>query len=179
MKKYNLPERVISSFFQIIAWFASPGDTTLFHPKTIEFLEEGLKFSKKEKNIRRAELFEAVEQPLCEAIVKNPSFWLRGGHTGLATAAILKNSKGECLKLAYDCLADIVCDPEWKVNEKEVAQKVEGDEDAKMDTKKINKKKVIVNPLAEVVSAVAFEYNFRFAVPILALGPFSCRKAFC
>lgn len=117
-------------------------------------MDEGLKFSKKDKNIRRTELFEAVEQPLCEAIAKNPTFWLRGGHTALATAAILKNSKGDSLKLAYDGLADVVCDPEWKVSEKELEQNTEEEkkENSEKEKKKINKKKVIVNPLAEQVN---------------------------
>lgn len=128
----------------------------MFHPKITEFLEEGLKFSKKDKTVRRTELFEAVEQPLCEAIAKNPTFWLRGGHTALATAAILKNSKGDSLKLALDGLADVVCNPEWKVAEKELEQQAEEvkKEEEEKDKKKINKKKVIVNPLAEVVSGI-------------------------
>lgn len=41
---------------KIIEWFVSPADTTLFHPKITEFLEEGLKFSKKrqERTTHRA-----------------------------------------------------------------------------------------------------------------------------
>lgn len=135
----------------------------MFHPKITEFLEEGLKFSKKDKNVRRTELFEAVEQPLCEAIAKNPTFWLRGGHTALATAAILKNSKADSLKLAFDGLADVVCDPEWKVAEKELEQQAgdEKEDDAQKDKKKINKKKVIVNPLADVVSGTVMFVESR------------------
>ncbi|KAJ6637486.1 Protein penguin [Pseudolycoriella hygida] len=141
---------------KIIQWFVTPGDTTLFHPKITEFLEEGLKFSKKDKNVRRTELFEAVEKPLCEAIANNPTFWLRGGHTALATAAILKNSKGDCLKSAYDGLADVVCDPEWKVTEKEIEQHLEEEKEdvPQKDDKKIKKKKIIVNPLVEATPTV-------------------------
>lgn len=139
----------------------------MFHPKITEFLEEGLKFSKKDKNVRRTELFEAVEQPLCEAIANNPTFWLRGGHTALATAAILKNSKGDSLKLAFDGLADVVCDPEWKVAEKELEQQAgeekEKEDASQKDKKKISKKKVIVNPLADVVSRKVLFEESRFA----------------
>lgn len=142
----------------------SPADTTLFHPKITEFLEEGLKFSKKDKTVRRTELFEAVEQPLCEAIAKNPTFWLRGGHTALATAAILKNSKGETLTAAFDGLANVICDPEWKVTEKESEQNAEGEVEVKeeKEKKKISKKKVIVNPLAETVrSKIWAKFDFE------------------
>lgn len=110
---------------KVIQWFVAPEDTSLFHPQINAFLEEGLKFSKKEKSVRRSELCEAVEEPLCKAIASNPNFWLRGGHTGLATAAILKMSKGDNLKLAYDGLAQTICANEWTVSAKEVEEKEE------------------------------------------------------
>lgn len=79
---------------------------------------------------------------------------MRGGHTALATAAILKNSKGDPLKAAFDGLAEVICNPEWKVAEKELEQQADEEKKAEneVEKKKINKKKVIVNPLAEAVS---------------------------
>lgn len=65
-------------------------------------------------------MLEAVEQPLCDAIAENGIFWLRGGHTGLATAAVLKNCRGDNLRKAFDGIADVVCDVDWKVPSKEV-----------------------------------------------------------
>lgn len=141
---------------RIIEWFVAPGDTTVFHPQITAFLEEGLKFSKKDKDTRRAELLEAVEEPLCKAIAENPSFWLRGGHTALATAAILKNCKSDNLKMAFDALSKVVCNVEWKVAEKEVVEEipdaengtatkiVDGASVTTTATTKIKKKKVFV-----------------------------------
>ena len=95
--------------------------------------------------MRRAELIEAVEEPLCIAIAENPSFWLRGGHTGLATAAILKIGKDENLSNAYEKLSALICDPEWKVATKEAEEKEEEDkkETAAKAAKKINVKKYL------------------------------------
>lgn len=104
---------------RVIEWFVSPANTAAFHPQMTALLEEGLKFSKKDKETRRAELLEAVEEPLCNVIAENPEFWLRGGNTALATAAILKSCTGDHLKTALDALATVVCNVDWKVQLKE------------------------------------------------------------
>lgn len=101
---------------KIIEWFVSPDDKSLFHPATIAFLEETLRSSKKDKSVRRAEILEAIESPLCEAIAANPEFWLRGGPTGLVTAAILRNVTGESSAAAFAKLAELICDAEWHVD---------------------------------------------------------------
>lgn len=135
---------------RVIEWFISPGISTTFHPHINAVLEEGLKFSKKDKDVRRAELLEAVEEPLCNAIATNPALWLRGGNTGLATAAILKNCRGEHLKKAFDALATVVCTPDWKVAAKEIEEATTGENEAIIKTEgdgapsKIKKKKVFV-----------------------------------
>lgn len=133
---------------RIIQWFVAPEDTTYFHPQIISFLEQGLKFSKKDKEVRRTELLEAVEQPLCEAIAENPKFWLRGGHTGLATVAILKNCKGDNLKKAFNALADVMCRVDWQVLVKEVDEtndtKIGSSDPTTAVTENLKKKKKIV-----------------------------------
>lgn len=106
----------------------------------ISLLEDGLKFSKKDKETRRKEIFEVILEPICETIYKNPKFWLRGGHTALTTAAILKNIKSEQLKIVYGKLAEVLCDTNWKVNQREYAEKLEEEKIAIETQKKIVKK---------------------------------------
>lgn len=113
---------------RIIEWFVAPDDRTLFHPQIIGYLEAGLLNSKKDKEVRRAEIVEAVEEPLCTAIATNPAFWLRGGHTGLATAAILRRAAGaERVRAAYDAIAALMVQPDWQVAVKEVGEKEPAD----------------------------------------------------
>lgn len=117
---------------RIVEWFVAPDDRTLFHPQIIGYLEAGLLNSKKDKAVRRAEIVEAVEGPLCAAIAANPAFWLRGGHTGLATAAILRRaasggSNADGLRLAYEKLADLIVQPGWQVAVKELGEKEPSD----------------------------------------------------
>lgn len=104
---------------RVVEWFVSPGDKAVFHPATVAFLEEGLQFSKKDKDVRRAELLEAVDEQLCTAIEAKPQFWLRGGHVALSLVTILKNCKKENAKKALDALADVVCSGTWMVALKE------------------------------------------------------------
>lgn len=153
---------------RVIEWFVAPGDTVTFHPHINAVLEEGLKFSKKDKDTRRAELLEAVEEPLCSAIAANPTLFVRGGHTGLATAAILKNCKGDNLKKAFDSLAEVVCTPDWKVPSVEVdattelaqatATKTAEEATGTAAPKKIKKKKIFVGNEDDKVPAKPEEF---------------------
>lgn len=137
---------------QVIEWIVSPGDKTYFHPCLIATIEEGFKFCKKDAITKRNEITEAMEKPLCESIANNPKLWLQGGHTGLCTAAILKLSKGDHCRNAFESLAKLISDPEWTVlpvEENEVSEKKEtvtdnavaGSTDVKI------KKRKIVNPI--------------------------------
>lgn len=114
---------------KVIEWFVAPADTACNHPHTIALLEEGLKFSKKDKEVRRAELLEAVDESVCKVIADDPYFWLRGGHTALSTNNILKNCKNA--KVALDALAEVICNADWMVAPKEPAQE-EDKEQAKI-----------------------------------------------
>lgn len=123
---------------RVIEWFVSPANTSSFHPQMTALLEEGLKFSKKDKETRRAELLEAVQEPLCDVIAENPDFWLRGGNTGLATAAILKSCTGDHLKKAFDALATVVCNADWKVLPKEPEEEANDKTDKTIKVEKID-----------------------------------------
>lgn len=129
----------------------SPADKTYFHPCLIATIEEGLKFCKKDANIKRNEISEAMEIPLCESIAKNPKLWLQGGHTGLCTAAILKLSKDDHSRSAFIGLATLICDPEWSVfpvEENEVCEKKEivSESITAGEEMKVKKRKII-NPI--------------------------------
>lgn len=78
---------------KVIEWFVQPADKECFHPQLISFLEEGLQYGKKDKDIRRKEILEQIQEPLAQKICENPSFWIKNGHLGLTTAIILKNCK--------------------------------------------------------------------------------------
>ncbi|XP_058812812.1 protein penguin [Topomyia yanbarensis] len=105
---------------KVIGWIFSPADKDLLHPTQIEILDGYLKYSKKDKEIRRREIFAAAVEPFCKAVTANAGFWLRGGHTALLTAAILKNLEGNHLEKMHRALATVVSDPEWRIHENEV-----------------------------------------------------------
>lgn len=105
---------------KVIEWFVSPGNRAGFHPAMTALIEEGLQFSKKDKEQRRAELLAAVEEPLSKHIVENPWLWLRGGHVALTTAEVLRALHAEYQKKAFDALATVVCDISWKVPVKDI-----------------------------------------------------------
>lgn len=105
---------------KVIDWFVAPAKTTSFHPQMIAAIDEGLKFSKKDKDVRRAELLEQVNDPLCQAIANNPYFWMRGGHIAFTTFNILSNCSGDVVQTALDAVAGVVCDINWMVAPKEV-----------------------------------------------------------
>lgn len=150
---------------RVIEWFVSPGDTATFHPQIVAVLEEGLINSKKDKEVRRQELLDAVEEPLCNAIANNPALWLKSGKVGLVTAALLKNFRGEHLKKAFGSLATLICNAEWQVPVKDVDETPAeatptGTDGAATEPKKIKKKKIfagaepVVKKPEEMISGV-------------------------
>ncbi|KAL1378393.1 hypothetical protein pipiens_015611 [Culex pipiens pipiens] len=105
---------------KVFGWVFSPADKDLLHPTQIEILDGYLQYSKKDKDIRRREILGAAVEPFCKAVEANAEFWLRGGHTALLTAAIVKGLKGEQLRRVHQALAAVVANPEWKIQETEV-----------------------------------------------------------
>ncbi|XP_035891394.1 protein penguin [Anopheles stephensi] len=105
---------------KVVGWIFSPDDKDLLHPTQIELLNGYLEHSKKDKEVRRKEVFAAAKETFCKQMESNASFWLRGGHTALLTASILKNFQGEELAQLHRALAKVVCDPDWKVHENEI-----------------------------------------------------------
>ncbi|KAL5274892.1 KIAA0020 family protein [Megaselia abdita] len=74
---------------RVIEWFIAPAEKDFIHPHMLKILDEGLKFGKKDKLLRRKEIQEQVEGPISDSIVVNPKLYLRDGHMGLFTASIL------------------------------------------------------------------------------------------
>lgn len=107
---------------KVLEWSVAPEDTAFFHPQFISEMNDKMKHSKKNYDVRRKEILAIIEKPLCKAIENNPSFWLGGGSKGLLTCAIMKISNGEHSELAYDALAKVICDPEWKVKEVDIEE---------------------------------------------------------
>ncbi|XP_031628885.1 protein penguin [Contarinia nasturtii] len=108
---------------KVIDWFVAPEDRARFHPQVIGLIEEGLQYSKKDKEVRRTELLEQISEPLCKTIIENPYFWLRGGHIAITTLNILKNCKhDQAQKKALEAVADVICNVDWKVTPKEVEE---------------------------------------------------------
>lgn len=120
---------------RVIQWLVAPGDTTCFHPKFIQTVDEGLAFGKKEKELRRKEIFEQIEAPIAENIVEDAAFWLSNSHIGLVTADVLNHRKcptivyfdfylslfkslvqGESYEKAATALAQVIAQPEWRIS---------------------------------------------------------------
>lgn len=133
---------------KVLEWSVAPTDTAFFHPQFVTEMNVGLKHSKKDPEVRQKEIFGIVEKPFTEAIAKNATFWLRGGSTGLLTCAIMKKAKGDHSKEAYEALADVVSDADWKVCETEVD--LEGEtEKVEPQIPSIKIKKLKKNPLID------------------------------
>lgn len=133
---------------KVLEWSVAPTDTAFFHPQFVSEMNEALKHSKKDPEVRQREIFGIVEKPFTEAISKNATFWLRGGSTGLLTCAIMKKAKGDHSKEAYEALAVVVSDPDWKVTETEVD--LDGEpEKVEPQIPSIKIKKIKKNPLID------------------------------
>ena len=78
---------------RVIEWLVSPADTNCFHPSFITSMEEGLTYGKKDKEARRKEILDQIEDPLSAAIVEKPEFWISDRHIALVTTEILKKGK--------------------------------------------------------------------------------------
>ncbi|XP_017056080.1 protein penguin [Drosophila ficusphila] len=101
---------------RVIQWLVAPGDTTCFHPEFIRVVDEGLAFGKKEKELRRKEIFEQIEAPIAQAIAEEADFWLSNSHIGLVTADVLNHIQGESYEKATTALAKVIAQPEWRIS---------------------------------------------------------------
>jgi pumilio family protein 6 len=82
---------------KVISWITASGDSTLFHPKLIQTLEEYQKFGKKDKDVRRKEISNYVLEQIVKSINEKAEFWLSNGSIGLLTVSIVKNGRKQRL----------------------------------------------------------------------------------
>ncbi|XP_013099769.1 protein penguin [Stomoxys calcitrans] len=101
---------------RVIEWLISPGGTSCFHPTFIATIEEGLQYGKKDKEVRRKEIFEQIEEPIASAISEQPEFWLSDKHIGLVTGEILTRLSSEHFVKASTALAKLIAQPDWSVS---------------------------------------------------------------
>lgn len=129
---------------KILYFIVSPSKEFL-HPTLLKQLDEDYKLGtqKKDVEIRRKELFEAIEGELCSEIKKNAKFWLQGGHLARTLFAILQNTSenNEMRSEAFDSLCSVICESDWMVSEAEPIMDDTKKEEEVVDTGKIKKKK--------------------------------------
>ncbi|EDV92461.1 protein penguin [Drosophila grimshawi] len=101
---------------RVVQWLVAPGDTTCFHPDFIKTIEEGLAFGKKDKQARRKEILEQIEEPIAMTIAEDAGFWLSNSHIGLVTADILNHITGENYEKAVAALAPVITQADWRVS---------------------------------------------------------------
>lgn len=143
----NIEEIALTEYGKRVIYFIVSPTKEFLHPKILQKLEDDLKIGsqKKDVEIRRKELVDGIENELCLAITENPRFWLQGGHIGRVTVAILQNvsCSNDNRTASFDALSQVICDPDWMVDETEPSVAEEKKEI--VDTGKIKKKKK--NPL--------------------------------
>lgn len=125
---------------KILYFLVSPSKEFL-HPSLLKQLDDDYKLGtqKKDVEIRRKELFEAIEEDLCSEIKKNAKFWLQGGHLARTLFAILQNASEN--NEALDSICSVICEANWMVSETEPTMDDSKKEEEIVDTGKIKKKK--------------------------------------
>ncbi|XP_046406190.1 pumilio homolog 3 [Ischnura elegans] len=95
----------------VFLYLVAPRDPSYFHPHVVEMLKLGDNnaHSKKATDVRRAELLNAVSEPLLESIAKNVEEWFSDNSVGMVALAVLKAGKGAKLKDAFEALALHLC----------------------------------------------------------------------
>lgn len=120
LKKMLMPE-ILGDLFKIandcygrkvILYLVARREPMYFHPAEVEMLKKGaaLGNSKKDENVRTAELLEAVSVPLLEAIAGDISSWIGNSCIQMVTLAVLKSGRGPELLKCYEAIADYITD---------------------------------------------------------------------
>ncbi|XP_059615591.1 protein penguin [Phlebotomus argentipes] len=131
---------------KVVEWVIQPGDTSNFHPSFTTALNEGLKYSKKDANIRQAEILEATHADLVAAVISNSAFWLSNGHIARTMATILLAKEDEKTAEAFQGIAKVISDPCWMLMPQPKPEPEDGEEE--VDELKPKKKfKKVKNPL--------------------------------
>lgn len=115
---------------RVLLFIVSPNNK-FFHPSLLQEFENELKegTQKKDMEIRRKELFDGFAKLILDSLKNDVSFWLKDGHIARVFAATLHNCSELKLDLteAFQAIAALICNPNWKITEKpveEVAPKI-------------------------------------------------------
>ncbi|XP_055376660.1 protein penguin [Condylostylus longicornis] len=100
---------------KVLHWLISPADKEIFHPNFINFLDNGLIYSKKDKKMRRNEIFEQIEQLILEKIKENPRICISNSSIGLLVSAFLKEISGDKSREIFQLISMEISSPTWKV----------------------------------------------------------------
>ncbi|XP_029167278.1 protein penguin [Nylanderia fulva] len=105
----------------VILYIVARRDSHYFPPSVVEYLHQGddNSISKKPADIREKELFEAIRDPLLDAIAADVATWLSNSAIAMVTLAILKVGSGEKLKTAFESIAKFISDENSKIKENE------------------------------------------------------------
>ncbi|XP_001599242.1 pumilio homolog 3 [Nasonia vitripennis] len=109
----NLSDIVLNDYGRrVILYIVARRDTHYFHPALVEYLKEGdgNETSKKPADIREKELLDNMIDNLLENIVQDSKMWLSNGQMQLVTLAILKASRGDKPKVAFETIAKFITD---------------------------------------------------------------------
>ncbi|PNF29155.1 hypothetical protein B7P43_G12377 [Cryptotermes secundus] len=104
---------------KVILYLVAHRDPLYFHPTEVDMLRKGAALSciKKDLEVRRSELLDAVSDPLLEAIANDAETWLSNSSIGMVTLAVLKSGKGSELQKAFETIAEYICDVTKKISE--------------------------------------------------------------
>ncbi|PSN34880.1 hypothetical protein C0J52_22863 [Blattella germanica] len=102
---------------KVVLYLVAHRDPTCFHPSDIAMLKESVALGKGKKdiNIRITEIREAILGPLLEEIGNDVKKWMSNNSMNMLTLAILKCGSGALGKLAFEKIADHVCETSGKI----------------------------------------------------------------
>nr|CAD7462562.1 unnamed protein product [Timema tahoe] len=98
---------------RVILYLVAHRDSHYFHPAGLGILKQGdeTEFSKKDANVRRAELLNGISDDLLKTIEETPEVWLSNCSITIVTLAALKYGKGPNLKKAFQAITLYISDP--------------------------------------------------------------------
>ncbi|XP_060521561.1 protein penguin [Cylas formicarius] len=102
---------------KVLLWLVAPANSTVFHPKFVNELNEGRESStsKKPQEVRRKEILAYSISTLLQLVSEDSKFWLSRPSIAVEILAILKAGSGDDLRNALSKIVDTVTDSDWKI----------------------------------------------------------------
>jgi len=107
---------------KVLIYLVTPRNTVYFHPQFCQILARGddNKHSKKDMNIRRKELLDAVQDDLVACVARNFDSFINNNQIALALKAILNECDVPKLKSVFETIADCA----FKLDPKDFVDKI-------------------------------------------------------